>query len=235
MGDFTSGTIHSELVESTRTNIVDWALSGATVVAQLIRDLASVFEEVEFVGVVGNHGRMQKEKRFKDVYVNWDYVTYHLLSLFLKGTKHVKFDIPRCFFRVREINNHNFLILHGDNIRQWMMIPWYGIDRAVHRLAELLASQGEFFEYVCMAHFHNLGQIDRVKGEKIINGSVIGGNEFSLGNMFVSSDPKQLFFGVHKRVGITWRFPINLKFANYPSQNIRYMYDPNLPLGSQVY
>jgi len=233
LGDFVCGTIHNELIESSHTTVMEWCLGGATVISQFIRDMAANFEEVEFVGVVGNHGRMTKEIRYKNQYVNWDHVLYQMLTLALKDQSNVKFDLPKCFYRVREINGHKFLILHGDNIRGWAGIPWYGIDRAVHRLSELLASQGEFFEYVAMGHFHNTAFLDRVKGEKIINGSFIGGNEYSLGKMFTSAEPKQVFMGIHKRVGVSWRFPINLKFVNIGKEDIRYQYNADLTLGEQ--
>lgn len=233
LGDFISGCIHEELVESSSTTVVDWVFGGAVVLAQFLRDMCAIFPQVEFVGVVGNHGRLKKKPQFKNRHLNWDYILYQMLSGFTKEQKNLTFDIPKSFFTLRKINKHNFLILHGDNIRMYNQVPFYGINRTVARFTELMASKRQFINYVTMGHFHNMSTLDNINGEKIINGSMIGGNEFSIGALTLGDDPKQLFFGVHEKMGISWRFPINLKFAPINSE-LRYNYDSNLTVGSQI-
>ena len=90
LGDWVSGTIHDELVESADGNVVEWTMNLAYIVAQMVRELAVEFEEIEFVGIVGNHGRLHKKPRFKARYVNWDYICYQMLSGFLAKQKNVK-------------------------------------------------------------------------------------------------------------------------------------------------
>ena len=186
LGDWVSGTIHDELVENAEGNVIEWTMNLAYVVAQMIRELAAEFEEIEFVGVIGNHGRLHKKPRFKARYVNWDYVCYQMLSALLAKQKNVKCTIPKSFWHIHEVNNHKFLLIHGDNINSSLGIPWYGIVRMVANLKELLASKDQHFDYIMLGHFHNYGLLDRVKGELIINGSLIGGNEYSVGKMFTS-------------------------------------------------
>ena len=233
LGDWVSGTIHDELVESADGNIMEWTMNLAYVVAQMIRELAVEFEEIDFVGVVGNHGRLHKKPRFKARYVNWDYVCYQMLSALLAKQSNVKCTIPKSFWHIHEINGHNFLIIHGDNINSSLGIPWYGIQRMVANLKELLASKDQKFEYMMLGHFHNYGLLDRVKGELIINGSLIGGNEFSVGKMFTSSEACQHFCGVHAKWGMTFRYKINVQHVdtNGPAP---YKYVEDMTLGSLI-
>jgi len=213
LGDWITGTIHQELVEHGEGTVVECVMNLAYVIAQMIRELATIFEEIEFVGVFGNHGRLHKKPRFKGRYANWDYVCYQTLSMLLANQRNVKFKIPKSFWVLHEINGQNFLILHGDNIKSSLGIPWYGINRTVANLKELLEAKNQRFRYIILGHFHNLGVLDRVKGELIVNGSLIGGNEFSVGAMFTSSEACQHFCGVHHKKGMTFRYKINVQEA----------------------
>lgn len=233
LGDWVSGIIHDELVESADGNIIEWTMNLAYVVAQMIRELAAEFEEIEFVGVIGNHGRLHKKPRFKARYVNWDYVCYQMLSALLANQKNVKCTIPKSFWHIHEINHHKFLLIHGDNIKSSLGIPWYGIQKMVANLKELLASKDKHFDYIMLGHFHNYGLLDRVKGELIINGSLIGGNEYSVGKMFTSSEACQHFCGVHPKRGMTFRYKINVQSVDIKGE-VPYKYVEDMTLGNLI-
>ena len=66
MGDMVSGDIHDELKDTNEVHIVEQVHIAATVIAQGIMELARVFPKVEVVCVSGNHGRVEKEKYFKN-------------------------------------------------------------------------------------------------------------------------------------------------------------------------
>ena len=209
MGDMVSGMIHDELVENAES-IIFQVLNGAFVTAQFILNLQQLFPKVEIDGVLGNHGRLHQKKRYKRHYENWDYVFYQYVGMFLAINPQIKWRWAKSPFLTKKIYDWEFLVLHGDNIQSWMGIPWYGIERAMWKLGDLIQSKEHRINYRLLGHFHNSGEMDRVTGEMLINGSMIGGNEFSLGKMFTFGRPTQVFFGVNKRIGITWRFPLRL-------------------------
>jgi len=209
LGDMVSGLIHDELAENAE-DIIFQVLNGAYVTAQFILDLQQLFPTIEVAGVVGNHGRLHKKKRHKKRYVNFDFIFYQFLATFLASNDQIRCTFPKSPFMVKKIYDWGFLILHGDNIRSWMGIPWYGIQRAMWRLGDLLQGKGMKIHYRILGHFHNTGEVDRTPGELIINGSVKGGDEYSLGGLFEFDRPTQLFMGVHARIGATWRYPLRL-------------------------
>lgn len=233
LGDMVSGIIHDELVESAEDTVIEWVTGGALIFAQLLQELAQEYN-IFCPCVVGNHGRMTQKIRFKRRYVNWDYVFYTMLSVMLKDQPNIRFEIPESFYTLQTIEGFNFLFLHGDNIRSWQGIPWYGIQRANDRMSELLNSKDKIIDYVIMGHFHNLGILDRVHGgQLILNGSFIGANEYSIGSLFRSNQPKQLLFGVHPRKGKTFSYDINLKNAPM-NKGLRYQYKKHTSLSDQV-
>lgn len=105
---------------------------------------------------------------------------------------------------------HDYTVNHAVVHNSWMGIPWYGIQRAMWRLGDLLQGQGIKVHFRLIGHFHNTGEIDRTPGEIIINGSMIGGTEYSLKRFMEFGRPTQLFMGCHKDIGITWRYPLRL-------------------------
>ena len=208
LGDWISGIIHEELVETSDGNVIDWLFETSEAVAGLILTLSARFPKTTFVGVVGNHGRMQKQIRYKQRYVNWDYVCYDRLKLLCSRDEKVDFVLPKSFFHVDRTYNKSILVIHGDNINSWAGIPWYGIQRQITKLKELMAKRRQFIDYTFMGHFHNTGMLEQTNGEIILNGSLIGANEFSAGAMFQGADPHQWIFGMHPRKGITFRYSL---------------------------
>ena len=209
LGDMVSGRIHQEIMERGE-EIIFQVLQGSFVTAQFILEMAQMFNEVEVVGVVGNHGRLTKKPPHKRKYVNWDYLFYQFLGTFLVSNDRIKCKFPKSFFTVHKIYDWSFVLLHGDNIRSWLSIPWYGLERMMWRMGDLLQGQGVKPHYRIVGHFHNSGELDKVPGELIINGSMIGGTEYSLGKLFSFDRPTQLFMGCHAEIGVTWRYPLRL-------------------------
>jgi len=209
LGDMVSGRIHDELIENSE-DIIFQIMNGAFVTAQFVLELAQMFPEIEIDGVPGNHGRLAQKKYYKKRYTNWDFVFYQFLGMFLANNPRIKCNFPKSFFIIKKVRGWTFLLIHGDSIRGWMGIPWYGIERMMWKLGDLLKDKGIKIDYRVLGHFHNTGELDRASGEIIINGSMIGGTEYSLMSMGEFNRPTQLFFGVHTEIGVTWRYPLRL-------------------------
>lgn len=219
LGDFVSTNIHEVLQHSAGT-AVDSLLEGQVVLGRYLMDLAQVYEEVHVRGVVGNHGRLQEKKTYTKRYANWDYVLYNQLAMMLTNQSNIYFSFPKSFFDIVEIEGHKVLLLHGDDIKSWNQIPWYGIDRAIRRFRELLNAHGKDFEYVVLGHFHNTGALEMCRGEKLINGSALGISNFSLGRLFTGNFPHQTIVSCHKEHGFTWRQPVQLRTPDKPRYKI---------------
>lgn len=233
LGDMVSGLIHDELVEYGDSTIIEWVFGGALIISQFVMELAQLFPEIEVTCVVGNHGRFHRKKRFKKRYINWDYILYELVATYCRDQKNVKFDIPKSFFTVKNIKGYNFLIIHGDDVNSWNGIPFYGIDRMARNFNELLRKSGKSFDYICLGHFHRTGLLDNTNGCIMLNSSVIGGNEFSIGALGQANEPKQLFFGMHEKYGDTFMYNIKLRHA--PKEKSRYQYNPNDGVSKQLH
>lgn len=210
-GDMTNGEIHGGVTHSYYQNMFRNCLAIGQLCGLMIRDWAPWFPQVKVVCVPGNHGRRTLKKEFNGPWNNWDYLIYEIASTYCRNLKNVEFAIPECFSVNYDILGHTFHIEHGDDIKSWNSIPWYGIERKTRRLVSLNNSIGKQVRYFVMGHFHALANMADLKGETFINGAWVGTTPYSYESFSGYREPMQLIHGVHADHGVTWRLPVLLR------------------------
>lgn len=220
-GDMTSGQIHDHEGRSYYRNMMRNSLAIGQLIALAIRDLAPFFESIDVICLSGNHGRRTVKKDYDGAWGNWDYLISEVASLQCRKFENVTFHIPDTWSLALDIAGHGFYVAHGDDIKSHMGIPYYGIERKTRRLTALHSSTGKRVNYFVFGHFHALTQSAELKGETIINGAFPATDPFSYESFAGYREPMQLIHGVHPRYGITWRFPIKVKDADYESKGPR--------------
>lgn len=210
-GDQTSGEIHGGKERSYYRNMFRNSLAIGQTNALMIRDLAPYFKTIKVLNLPGNHGRRSIKKDYDNPWDNWDYLCSEVARMQCSHLKNVEFLIPDCFSVNYEINGHGFNIQHGDDIKSWNGIPWYGIERKTRRMVALQNSLGQQVKYFVMGHFHALSSMADLTGETIINGAWVGTSAYSYESFSGYRDPMQLIHGVSPKHGISWRLPVKLK------------------------
>lgn len=211
-GDLISGTIHELERHSDAPNVILAVYGAAMVLAQMVRDLAAHYEAVRIFCTSGNHGRLPDARRVqqKDPLRNWDAMIAILAKEATRNIPHLAWVIPDSYAVGYEIQGWRFVQTHGHEINSWNQIPYYGLNRAVTNLNALEASRGKPIHYWLFGHFHSLSQIPAANGETLINGSLIGGNEYSVNALGKADKPKQWLLGVHREQGVTHRWPVSV-------------------------
>lgn len=210
-GDHVSGEIHGAVDHSHYRNMFRNALAVGQMHALMFRDFARHFPRVHVLYTPGNHGRRTNKKDYHGAWNNWDYLVGETAKAHCRGLENVDFMIPDSFSAVVEIEGHGFCVSHGDDIRSWSGIPWYGIERKTRRWSALHAASDRKIEYYCFGHFHNPATQATVTGETIINGTWVSTDPYSFNSLTSITTPKQWLHGVHRKYGATWRLPIQLK------------------------
>jgi hypothetical protein len=210
-GDHTSGEIHGAVEHSEYRNSFRNCLAVGQMHSLMFRDLAPYFKNVKVVYVPGNHGRRSIKKDYNGAWNNWDYLIAETAKLHCMDIPNVEFNIPDAFSVCVDIEGHGFHLSHGDDVRGWMGIPWYGISRKTQRLTALSASQKKKVGYYIFGHFHQASTLAVLDGETIINGAWVSTDPYAYEGLSVFSEPSQWMFGVNKEKGITWRLNMKLK------------------------
>jgi len=199
LSDYISGGIHPEL-EITNSMTTPVAIERAGwLVGEYTRRLSSNFKNVKFAANSGdNHGRRTHKPRYKDkVLDNYSYLIHKFAETYCKDLSNVDFYHPDAAKFIVPVQGYKFLIEHGDTVRGWNGIPFYGLDR--RKAQEALRRMGttKAFDYWCVGHFHT----PNLLGNLVMNGSLGGTTELDhlVGR---SSAPCQVAFLVHPKYGL---------------------------------
>lgn len=210
-GDNVSGEIHGAADHSYYRNTFKNCLAVGQLQALMIRDLARHFPAIKIIHTSGNHGRRSIKKDYNNPKNNWDYLVAEVSRLHCQDLDNVDFSIPNTFNVNMEIEGHGFNVSHGDDIRSWNGIPWYGIERKTRRLMALNASTDRKISYFCFGHFHTPASQAVLSGETLINGTWVATSPYAYNSLSSYVVPTQLIHGVHRTHGVSWRLYVKLR------------------------
>lgn len=220
-GDQSSGEIHDNVDKSYFKNQFDNSLAIGRLQALMVRDLAPYFEKINVVCLPGNHGRRTRKKDFHNPRNSWDYLIAKIAELDLKAHKNVKFLIPNAYSINLEINEQIFNIQHGDGIKSWNSIPFYGVDRKTRRLQAL--HRDVKISCFVMGHFHQASDLNSGRCARVlVNGPWYETSHYAYDELGEASQPSQWLHGVHKNRPITWQKRIELKSQEERNKQSRY-------------
>lgn len=226
LGDMVSGTLH-ELQKYADADMFGQVLTAAKVITQAIYEIAAEFDEVEVIGVPGNHGRMTEKPENKKYHVNYDFLVYQIVAFYLQNQRNVVFRIPKARVAVANINNFNWAMTHGD------LGPSNPKSKA-SAMRELLSYTEERIDGVIMAHLHYLDIEETLGGPVVVVGSLAGAGGYNVGKLGLASRPTQLVAGIHERQNMAWRYPIALDGVPHPNAPLRYNIDEPNPWAAGV-
>jgi len=208
LGDFVAGEdIFVGQGRRIDKDLVDQTFDLAELLAtELIVPLCQYFPHVRGNFVFGNHGRTGR-KGTHSPKTNFDYICYRYLEARLSRIENLDCLISESAFMALECMGHTHLLMHGDSIKRYMQVPFYGIERTHAKLIQLM---GLMIDYLWLGHHHQAATIDAAVGKRIINGSWVGGDEYSVTKLFAGNQPKQILCGFNETRGMTWQFDIQL-------------------------
>ncbi len=217
-GDMVTGYIHDELRETNAAPIFDTVFDyGRRIVAGLIL-LSEYFPVVRVPCVVGNHGRLDKKPRHKNaVHDSYDWAMYQFMQEMVKAhglQDRIQFIISDSPDQRFTIYDTSFLLTHGDQFRGGNGISgiYTALMKGDHDKRRRESRVGRAYDWLLLAHFHQL-----IFGTRfIVNGALIGYNEYAAAKNYDFEEPQQAFFLVDQNHGLTGRWPIHVKSDTEP-------------------
>jgi hypothetical protein len=175
--------------------LVDQLFTSVECETSAILALAEYFPKIEVFCVPGNHGRPGLVGT-NHPRTNFDYIFYRSMKTALSGQKNVSVYVSESPYMLIQEGNYKVLMNHGDNVRSWQGIPFYGLERHYSRLHSLY---GTIVDVELVAHHHQpLNICDRI----LMNGAFPGGSDMSINRMSITNIPSQKIFYFHPEHGI---------------------------------
>lgn len=177
-----SATMHKDSGKSCHlTNAEQLAVAIESLFYDLLLPVALEGEEVEVIGMGGNHDRESSERFTVDPGTSYyTYTIYRSLELLCKasGLTNVKFIIPVGAYHIYEVYGFHFDIEHGDLLKTCRP------DSLENHLMKRAAQVGKILSGIRIGHFHNdyVGSL----GRHIVNGSTVSDDHYGDGLGYVS-------------------------------------------------
>ena len=207
-GDMVTGDIHDELTATNEREIMPVVLDLWGALAWAIETMANTFGKVFVPCVGGNHARTTQKIRAKGRnFTSFDWLLYQFLAKRFEGDKRVSFFIPSGPDALYSVYGHKYLLTHGDQFRggDGMIGALGPIIRGDHKKRSRNGQIGMEYDTLVIGHWHQLIQMQRL----IVNGSLIGYNEYAYAGNFGFEAPKQALWLTHPSHGITFSMPVH--------------------------
>lgn len=208
VGDFISGWIHEELVQTNKYTPIVGGLITEELLIRGIKTLAEYtgLKEIVVICTIGNHSRITKKNQFKNTATTsheW-WVYNHVAGYFKgKGYTNVKFVISESPYIYYSIYDKINKFSHGNHFQYQGGIGGIEVPlkKWIHRENTVMP-----FDMAWIGHWHQY-----LCGTKVrVNGSVIGYNEMGRAYGFTPEPPQMQFQLLDKKRGYTWNCPIIL-------------------------
>jgi hypothetical protein len=200
LGDIVEGeTIYPGQAHYIDQCVVDQLFFGLGHIISMIQSLAAEFPQIEIYGVWGNHGRLGK-KGVNHARSNFDYIFYKCIEQAFEYQENVNVYVSKSPLMMVRHGDYNFCLFHGDGVKSWGGIPYYGLDRMARNMSGLA---NMIIHYVLVGHFHRDAAISLpANGRLFANGCWPGGSLLSVTKMFEASIPRQTMYLFHDEEGI---------------------------------
>ena len=172
-------------------------------------NLLQVYPEIHVYGIRGNHGRPGK---YASLRTNWDTDVYMALKMTLSQYERIKFYIEADeFYQIVELDGWKFFLVHGDQVPVTRNLPLYGFrTRVMNWYTSIGGVEKVPFHFLCSGHFHTRWDFYANTIRCIGNGSFVTDDQWVLNVLGLVGQCCQETFGIHKRRGISWTYPLSL-------------------------
>ncbi len=207
LGDTVDGSIlRGNQQSNIEFGVCKQVIEAVELIADFIILLSGHFPKIRCYGVYGNHARLTPNPKDAPPQENFDLLTYHFIKQRIGSMNGISVDYTEAQHMIVEINKHNFWLDHGDTVRGWAGYPYYGADRQKNNIQSIMALFKEHAHFMLMGHHHRKGFFNDI----IANGSMVGGDLYSIGKLRRMGIAEQMLFAVNDRHGVVWVRPIQL-------------------------
>jgi len=194
---------HEQEISDPRRQSLMWA----EFMAEWLKDVKAIWGNVRVEGVCGNHGRSNPSSAVSN---NYDLITLDLIGAYLKGCIPVNYNSygqGDPFVRKIQIRGHSYLLYHGDTIRMFQGIPFYGITQ--RNLRWNSSALGPIDVSIC-GHFHVAASWPINSIRALCTGTIVTNDPWSLRVLGMESPSAWWIFGVSDEEPITWQIQMDL-------------------------
>ena len=137
IGDYISGDIHRELSVTNEFPVPVQTAKAGLLFGECLRRIAPHFKTVTVFEVgADNHGRLNPKPQFKQKAANnMSHLVHVIANAHVERCQNITPVMAQGIKYLANIAGKKFLIEHGDTVKAWMGVPYYGMEREAGREA----------------------------------------------------------------------------------------------------
>lgn len=212
VGDNVSGNIHAELRRTNVADVIDTCDYWIDPLAGFYKHLADYFKKVHVVSVPGNHARSTDKPEAKGrVRSSFDWMLNRGIYRELRKDNRFSWNFSESADVFEQQYDTRYLAQHGDDFKGGDQIAgavrpvMMGDYRAL--VAEMSDVGGQPYDVLLVGHFHQYIHLPRA----IVNGSLIGYNEYAKDKKIRPEPPQQAFWLTTPEYGVGFHLPIKCR------------------------
>lgn len=180
LGDMVSGLIHvSTRVQSSEDVIKQIQIVSETL-AEVITKLASHFNVVEVINIIGNHSRTVSNKTESVLKENFEYLIPWYLESRLKDVKNVSIGKDTDGYFIYDVQGEKYVFVHGD------------LDYVSSCAKTLPQMLGIVPKMIFAGHIHHNTVKEHGRTTVVTNGALVGVDDYAISKRFYA-EPMQKF------------------------------------------
>jgi len=217
LGDSINGDHLPEQMATNAAGVFRSMRMAALVKAAALAEL-SAHIPVTYVAVPGNHGRRSQKMQWKDPTETADWLIAEMVRDLVRQQERVEVIVPRAWTVGIDIRGWSHSLNHGYSAARggYGGIPFYAFQRTDGKMTALESSHGRQAHHRWYGHIHTHAELPKLDGvgEQHIVGSLKGGDEYALEELHSYSEPTQKLVGCHEKFGVSWRYPLQVKWGD---------------------
>jgi hypothetical protein len=196
LGDYISGDIHEELLETCSLQPMDAILRAQDWIASGIQYLLDKSDlKLTIVCHSGNHARTTKKIRHStEPGHSIEFLMYNNLARLFEKEKRITWVVPEGYLSYLKVYNLTLAFHHGHNVKYGGGVG--GITISMNK-AIAQWNRARAADIYCCGHFHQVFD----GGSFVVNGSMIGYNAFAIAIKAAFERPAQILFAIHSKLG----------------------------------
>lgn len=189
-------------------------IDGPEILTGVIAWASQTFQEVDVYAVPGNHGSLAGRAR-RDMHPesNGDRMLYQITSKLTGEYSNVTWHIAEDWWMVADLGDKSrFFLLHGEDVRGSVGIPWYGWTKKILGLGSMESIWPEMsFDHMVAGHFHTPVSV-YINGRRLwVNASTESHNPYAARQLSAAGEPAQWLLFSKPGRGVTAEYLVDLK------------------------
>lgn len=197
LGDALHGAIHVSARVQSGEDVIRQIQIAAEAMSEALAELSKHHNKIKFINIIGNHSRLISNKNDSVFTENLEYLIPWFMNARLKDFSNIEIVQDTDGYYIEEIDGEKFVFCHGD------------LDSANMSAKNIPQLLGFVPKVIFSAHIHHNFEKEFGRTETIVNGSMMGPDDYSVSKRYYASPMQKYIVLDGNEIECTYKIKFN--------------------------